>query len=61
MQPTFYAIAAVLGIVALASYAYAGYMFLEGRGEDALPLIISATTTTAMILVLGVSLRKKKE
>ena len=61
MQPSFFGIAIVLGIVAVCSYAFAGYMFLQGQGEDALPLIITATITVAMIVVLGASMRKKKE
>lgn len=61
MQPAFYGVAIVLGIVSLASYAYAGYMFLQGQGGDALPLIITASTTLGMIFVLASVLRKKKE
>ena len=61
MQSTFYAIAAVLGLVALSSFAYAGYMFSEGRGADALPLIITATVNLGMIAILSTVLRKKQE
>lgn len=61
MQPAFFGVAFVLAIVALASYAYAGYMFMEGQGENAMPVIMTATLTLAMIAILGVVMRKKKE
>lgn len=61
MQPAFFGIAFVLGIVALCSYAYAGFMFLEDQAENALPLVITATMTLGMIVVLGAVMRKKKE
>ncbi|MFN3314971.1 MAG: hypothetical protein ACK46Q_16135 [Hyphomonas sp.] len=61
MQPAFFGIAIVLGLVAICSYVLAGYMFLQDQGEGAMPLIVTATTTLGMIVVLGAVMRKKKE
>lgn len=61
MQPAYFGIAFVLGLVSICSYAFAGYMFLQGQGADALPLVVTATTTLGMIFVLGAVMRKKKE
>lgn len=61
MQPAFFAIAIVLGLIALSSYGYAAFMFTQGQGENAVPLIVTATTTLGMIAILGVVMRRKKE
>ncbi len=61
MHPASLGAAIVLGIVALSSYAYAGFMVLQGQGDDAIPLLVSATATLSMIFVLGAVGRKKKE
>lgn len=61
MQPAFYAIAIVLGLIALSSYGYAAFMYSQGQGENAGPVITTATITLAMIAVLAVVMRKKEE
>ncbi|MFN7056408.1 hypothetical protein [Hyphomonas sp.] len=61
MPPAFYSIAFVLGIVSAVSYAYAGYMFTQGQSETATPVILTATLTLALIPILGLVMRKKKE
>ncbi|MEZ5997384.1 MAG: hypothetical protein R3B98_01670 [Hyphomonas sp.] len=48
----------ILGIVAIACLAYAGYQFWRGEPEDAPPLVIGAVVCGTIIAVLA---RKAKD
>ncbi|MEQ9504769.1 MAG: hypothetical protein RLO80_00760 [Hyphomonas sp.] len=51
----------ILGLIVVASLGYAGWMFSEGRGEDALPLVISSVVCATFIAVLASRSSKPKE
>ncbi len=53
MPPAIKAACLVLGLIVLASLLYAGWMFSQGQGDDALPLVISSVVCGTMIAVLA--------
>ena len=61
MPPAVRAASIVLGVIVVASLGYAGWMFSQGRGDDALPLVISSVVCGALIAVLASRGAKPKE
>lgn len=61
MPPAIRAASVILGLIVVVGLGYAGWMFSQGRGDDALPLVISSVVCATFIAVLASRGGKPKE